>query len=222
MTNSPSPSCPASVQACICRWLRAEQGHSTSEQLTASAIFGSCQYAFGAASTGRGRRWGQYTRFFIGSSVRSPPIWQVGAPRAPECVLNTLAQLRLRPLRSLISSRPSCLMASRMLSSLVPTPTLDLSNPARARSSRQNTRTASVSNDLPVPPLTRTADSLEYASLRHTGHCPLGMYVAPSPDNLMVWDAVFFVHQGTRPLCHLVLPAWLTARSVQVITPTPY
>ncbi|KAM5540376.1 hypothetical protein V8D89_005834 [Ganoderma adspersum] len=87
-------------------------------------------------------------------------------------------------------------MASRMLSSLVPAPTLDLSNTAKARSSRQNTRTASVSNDLPAPPLTRTAVSLEYASLRHTGHCPLGMYVTPSPDNLMVWDAVFFVHQG--------------------------
>ncbi len=119
----------------------------------------------------------------------------------------SIDQLRLRPLRSLISYLPSTHpMASRMLSSLVPTPTLDLSNPAKARSSRQNTRTASVSNDLPPPPLTRTAVSLEYASLRHTGHCPLGMYVTPSPDNLMVWDAVFFVHQGTRAQCPSVFP----------------
>lgn len=44
--------------------------------------------------------------------------------------------------------------------------------------------------------LTRTAVSLEYASLRYNGHCPLGMYITPSPDNLLVWDAVFFVHQG--------------------------
>ncbi len=30
----------------------------------------------------------------------------------------------------------------------------------------------------------------------YTGHCPLGMYVTPTPTNLLVWDAVFFVHQG--------------------------
>ena len=86
-----------------------------------------------------------------------------------------------------------------MLPGLVHSPTLDLSAASRAR--RQNTRTESVANvDTPAPALTRTAVSLEYASLRHTGHCPLGMYVTPSPDNLMVWDAVFFVHQGVLPL----------------------
>ena len=87
---------------------------------------------------------------------------------------------------------------AEMPGELEPVEELDLSAAARARSSRQNTRTTSVSNPdhIPVPPLTRTAVSLEYASLRHTGHCPLGMYVTPSPDNLMVWDAVFFVHQG--------------------------
>lgn len=42
----------------------------------------------------------------------------------------------------------------------------------------------------------QTALSLEYASLRHQNHCPLGMYVVPSPDSLFVWDAVLFVHQG--------------------------
>ncbi|KAI0682565.1 ubiquitin-conjugating enzyme/RWD-like protein [Cytidiella melzeri] len=30
----------------------------------------------------------------------------------------------------------------------------------------------------------------------HTGHCPLWMYVTPTPNNLLVWDAVFFVHQS--------------------------
>jgi len=44
--------------------------------------------------------------------------------------------------------------------------------------------------------VTRTAVSLEYASLRHSNHSPLGMYVVPSPGNLLVWDGVFFVHQG--------------------------
>ena len=43
---------------------------------------------------------------------------------------------------------------------------------------------------------TRTAVSLEYASLRHAQHCPLGMYVVPSAENLLVWDAVLFIHQG--------------------------
>ncbi|KDR83764.1 hypothetical protein GALMADRAFT_236124 [Galerina marginata CBS 339.88] len=44
--------------------------------------------------------------------------------------------------------------------------------------------------------LTRTAVSLEYASLRNSGHCPLGIYIVPSSRNLLVWDGVFFVHQG--------------------------
>ncbi|KAI0638041.1 UBC-like protein [Trametes polyzona] len=86
-----------------------------------------------------------------------------------------------------------------MLSSLVPSPSIDPA-PARNRPHAQKTRTLSTANlfnpEPSTPALTRTAVSLEYAALRHTGHCPLGMYVTPSPDNLMVWDAVFFVHQG--------------------------
>jgi len=45
-------------------------------------------------------------------------------------------------------------------------------------------------------PVTHTAVSLEYASLRHKEHCPLGMYIIPSTETLMIWDAVLFVHQG--------------------------
>ncbi|PPQ73547.1 hypothetical protein CVT26_010357 [Gymnopilus dilepis] len=44
--------------------------------------------------------------------------------------------------------------------------------------------------------LARTAVSLEYASLRNSGHCPLGIYTVPTSSNILVWDAVFFVHQG--------------------------
>ncbi|KAF8165365.1 ubiquitin-conjugating enzyme/RWD-like protein [Crassisporium funariophilum] len=44
--------------------------------------------------------------------------------------------------------------------------------------------------------LARTAVSLEYASLRHASHCPLGLYVVPSSRNILIWDGVFFVHQG--------------------------
>ncbi|KAI0650297.1 UBC-like protein [Trametes meyenii] len=91
-----------------------------------------------------------------------------------------------------------------MLSSLVPSASVDLPTPAtKGRHSRQNTRVQTTGlNVNPVAALTRTAVSLEYASLRHTGHCPLGMYVTPSPDNLMVWDAVFFtglVHTSCPP-----------------------
>jgi hypothetical protein len=42
----------------------------------------------------------------------------------------------------------------------------------------------------------RSTVSVEYAALMGSGHCPLGMYILPSPDNLFVWDAVLFVHQG--------------------------
>ncbi|KAJ7047410.1 UBC-like protein [Mycena alexandri] len=44
-----------------------------------------------------------------------------------------------------------------------------------------------------IDPVTRTTISLEYASLQHRDHCPLGMLLR---STLMVWDAVFFVHQG--------------------------
>ncbi|KAJ6599087.1 UBC-like protein [Mycena vulgaris] len=39
-----------------------------------------------------------------------------------------------------------------------------------------------------INPVTRTAE--------FRTNCPAGMYVVPSPETLMVWDAVFFVHQG--------------------------
>ncbi|CDO71347.1 hypothetical protein BN946_scf184908.g105 [Trametes cinnabarina] len=93
-------------------------------------------------------------------------------------------------------------MAARMLSSLVPSPSTDVSTPTKNRSLRQNTRVLSTGSNASnveastSTAVTRTAVSLEYASLRHSGHCPLGMYVTPSPDNLLLWDAVFFVHQG--------------------------
>ncbi|KAF9058236.1 ubiquitin-conjugating enzyme/RWD-like protein, partial [Panaeolus papilionaceus] len=41
-----------------------------------------------------------------------------------------------------------------------------------------------------------TAISLEYALLRNINHCPLGMYVLPSPTSFFLWDGVLFIHQG--------------------------
>ncbi|KAI0693114.1 ubiquitin-conjugating enzyme/RWD-like protein [Cytidiella melzeri] len=87
-----------------------------------------------------------------------------------------------------------------------PLPTIDLSNHVKARSrgplplpslSGSTTRAnATVPAEVNVSPLTRATISQEYAALMHTGYCPLGMYVTPTLNNLLVWDAVFFVHQG--------------------------
>lgn len=38
--------------------------------------------------------------------------------------------------------------------------------------------------------------SLEYASLRLPGHCPLGVWVIPSPDDIHHWCGTLFVHRG--------------------------
>ncbi|EPQ59219.1 UBC-like protein [Gloeophyllum trabeum ATCC 11539] len=68
--------------------------------------------------------------------------------------------------------------------------------PSEPRSKARPTGTSSVpaSDAQSASAVAKTAISLEYASLRYRGHCPLGMYITPSPDNLLVWDGVFFVH----------------------------
>ncbi|KAJ7068260.1 UBC-like protein [Mycena amicta] len=63
---------------------------------------------------------------------------------------------------------------------------------SRPKPTQRKTTAASDS----VDPVTRTTISLEFASLGHRDHCPLGIYVLPSPDTIMVWDGVFFVHKG--------------------------
>ncbi|GJE84164.1 UBC-like protein [Phanerochaete sordida] len=87
-------------------------------------------------------------------------------------------------------------MKSEMMSGFV---AANLDPPSRPRS-RAPTRTSSsaaVAQQQHGPGvLTRTTLALEYAALRHAGHCPLGMYVTPRAEDLAVWDAVFFVHQG--------------------------
>jgi len=85
-----------------------------------------------------------------------------------------------------------------MVSGLVPSATIDLG--ATRTKNRTTTRSTSSSAAQPidtiVSPVARTAVSLEYASLCYNMHCPLGMYIVPSNENLLIWDAVFFVHQG--------------------------
>ncbi|CCL99410.1 uncharacterized protein FIBRA_01428 [Fibroporia radiculosa] len=86
------------------------------------------------------------------------------------------------------------------ISGLVASPTIDLSSPTKSRqrpgSRIPSSTSATTLVESASPALTRTAVSLEYAALRYTGHCPLGMYITPSVTDLLVWDAVFFVHQG--------------------------
>lgn len=48
----------------------------------------------------------------------------------------------------------------------------------------------------PVDPEANTTVALEYSSLRHRSHCPLGMYIVPSAESITCWDGVFFCHQG--------------------------
>ncbi|KAI0080882.1 UBC-like protein [Panus rudis PR-1116 ss-1] len=90
-----------------------------------------------------------------------------------------------------------------MLSGLVTSPTIDLSTPRKTTSKPATRQPSARSNTGATAPdaqvasaLTRTAVSLEYASLRYPNHCPTGMYVVPSPESILIWDAVFFVHQG--------------------------
>lgn len=66
----------------------------------------------------------------------------------------------------------------------------------KSRSTTTNQSPSGALPDGPVDPVVRTAVSLEYASVRYKEHCPLGIYIIPSSESLMIWDAVFFVHQG--------------------------
>ncbi|KAJ7276357.1 ubiquitin-conjugating enzyme/RWD-like protein [Mycena haematopus] len=80
-----------------------------------------------------------------------------------------------------------------MLVNLVPS-AMDFATRHKLRAEPQK-KSVPIAPDA-IDPVTRTTLSLEYASLQHRDHCPLGMYVVPSPESLLVWDAVFFVHQG--------------------------
>ncbi len=67
-------------------------------------------------------------------------------------------------------------------------------------SSTMTTKSRTNNAESNVSPVTSTTVALEYASLRFRSHCPLGMYVTPSRESLLAWDAIFFVHQGAPPV----------------------
>ena len=85
-----------------------------------------------------------------------------------------------------------------MLSGLVASPTLDLGGRSRNVSSKLVSTVDPTGPALEafISPVTRAAISIEYASLRHDEHCPTGMYVTPSTESTLIWDAVLFVHKG--------------------------
>lgn len=90
-----------------------------------------------------------------------------------------------------------------MLSSFVTNPPLLGTQSSSSKSDHGPTATSSITTTSKTNSSSRTqsivawtAISLEYASLRHANHCPLGIYVVPSSENLLIWDAVLFVHRG--------------------------
>lgn len=88
---------------------------------------------------------------------------------------------------------------------LVPSPTIDLGlGLAKGRS--VSTKIAQAADPLAAHPLegsispaTRATLNFQYASLRNINHCPNGMYITPSVESTLVWDAVLFVHKGQHP-----------------------
>jgi len=80
----------------------------------------------------------------------------------------------------------------------VASPTLDLGGRSRNASSKlvSTVDLTAPGLDASISPVTRAAISIEYASLRHDKHCPTGVYVTPSTESVLIWDAVLFVHKG--------------------------
>ncbi|KAG8218486.1 hypothetical protein J3R82DRAFT_4119 [Butyriboletus roseoflavus] len=86
-----------------------------------------------------------------------------------------------------------------MLSGLVASPTLDLGGRSRNASSKLASTLVdptAPTSEAAISPVTRAAISIEYASLLHDKHCPTGIYVTPSTESMLIWDAVLFVHKG--------------------------
>jgi len=83
-----------------------------------------------------------------------------------------------------------------MLAGLVNSPTLDLVGARSKTSSKPAPTTDLDTNQSSISPVAHAAISIEYASLRHDRHCPTGIYVAPSTESMLIWDAVLFVHKG--------------------------
>ncbi|KAG1866644.1 UBC-like protein [Suillus subalutaceus] len=78
--------------------------------------------------------------------------------------------------------------------SLVPSPTIDL---GLAKGRSVSTKIAQAADPAHpegsiISPATRATLNFQYASLRNINHCPTGMYITPSVESILVWDAVLF------------------------------
>lgn len=63
--------------------------------------------------------------------------------------------------------------------------------------------------------LAATEVAMEYAAVQNDGHCPKGMYVIPSTESILIWDAVLFVHQGmSRDILYIYHQANFTTTRV--------
>jgi hypothetical protein len=83
---------------------------------------------------------------------------------------------------------------------LVPSPTIDLGlSKGRSISTKISQAADPLAAHLlegSISPATRATLNFQYASLRNINHCPNGMYITPSVESTLVWDAVLFVHKG--------------------------
>ncbi|KAG6336610.1 hypothetical protein ID866_2486 [Astraeus odoratus] len=93
-------------------------------------------------------------------------------------------------------------MSLSILSGLVGSPSAE-QGPGKGKSSVSKSserstlaiQPSSIAETSPNP-VTHAAISTEYSSLRYSKHCPSGMYITPTADNIFVWDAVLFIHKG--------------------------
>ena len=89
-----------------------------------------------------------------------------------------------------------------LLSGLVMSPMIDL-GAGKTKSSLVKPLPPTLRGPLSTPNSVSCVVILtEYPLLRYNKHCPSGMYVTPSLDNIFVWDAVLFVHKGVVSIHH--------------------
>ena len=89
-----------------------------------------------------------------------------------------------------------------LLSGLVMSPMIDL-GAGKTKSSLVKPLPPTLRGPSSTPnSVSRAVISTEYPSLQYNKHCPFGMYITPSLDNIFVWDAVLFMHKGVVSIHH--------------------
>ena len=126
--------------------------------------------------------------------LRFDPLWHPSGSTTEDCAMYTIYnELPSTPSRPVKTQTPSRSQSSSVL--LPPTPTTARSSTAVPHIGVRS-GSGDAGNGNPAL-ITYNTISQEYASLMYPGHCPLGMYLIPDKDDMLVWDGVFFVHQGS-------------------------